>query len=292
MKNKKTIIRLGIYLLISFAIPWTMAITFALNGGKYESATMQFIMMFSMLCPSIAMLLTRGITKEDFLLTGENSMMLGISLKNKKWIWYVAAFALPFVYNDLSTLLLFLFQPECFDVTMLEKNGVDGGILWLVPVAMITSAATLSFGALGEEAGWRGYMMPKLEELFGTGWSVLIGGVIWGVWHFPINMMGHNFGTGYWGEPWSGFISFTIFTIFVGAILTLLTKKTGSIWPATFLHAVNNTGASVLGAFANKDNATGIFNDPVLGGTILKIPVIVLGIIAIIMMCKKKTASK
>lgn len=292
MKNKKTIIRLVIFLLISFAIPWTMAITFALNGGKYESPTMQFIMMFSMLCPSIAMLLTRGITKEDFLLTGENSMMLGISLKNKKWIWYVAAFALPFVYNDLSTLLLFLFQPECFDVTMLEKNGVDGGILWLVPVAMITSAATLSFGALGEEAGWRGYMMPKLEELFGTGWSVLIGGVIWGVWHFPINMMGHNFGTGYWGEPWSGFISFTIFTIFVGAILTLLTKKTGSIWPATFLHAVNNTGASVLGAYANKDNATGIFNDPVLGGTILKIPVIVLGTIAIKMMCKKKTASK
>lgn len=292
MKNKKTVIRLVIFLLISFAIPWTLAITFALSGGVYESATMQFIMMFSMLCPSIAMLLTRWITKEDYMLTGEKSMMLGISLKNKKWIWYVAAFALPFIYNDLSTALLFLFQPDCFDIGMLEKNGVDGGILWLIPVAMITSAATLSFGALGEEAGWRGYMMPKLEELFGTGWSVLIGGVIWGVWHFPINMMGHNFGTGYWGEPWSGFISFTIFTIFVGAILTLLTKKTGSIWPATFLHAVNNTGASVLGAFANKDNATGIFNDPVLGGTILKIPVIVLGIIAIIMMCKKKTASK
>jgi len=292
MKNKKTVIRLGVYLFISFAIPWTMAITFALNGGEYESSTMQFIMMFAMLCPSIAMLFTRWITKEDFLLTGNNSMKLGITLKNRKWIWYIVAFTLPMIYNDLSTALLLLFQPDCFDVTMLEKNGMDSGILWILPIAVISSAATLSVGALGEEAGWRGYMMPKLEELFGTGWSVLIGGVIWGVWHFPINMMGHNFGTGYWGEPWSGFISFTIFTIFVGAILTLLTKKTGSVWPATFLHAVNNTGAGILGAFVNQEKISGIFEDPVIGGTILKIPVILLGTVAIIMMCKKKTASE
>ncbi len=43
--------------------------------------------------------------------------------------------------------------------------------------------------AVGEEAGWRGYMMPQLKERFGLLNGRLLGGVIWGVWHWPIMLL-------------------------------------------------------------------------------------------------------
>lgn len=128
--------------------------------------------------------------------------------------------------------------------------------------------------------------MPKLEELFGTGRAILIGGIIWGVWHFPINMAGHNFGTGYWGEPWTGFLAFTLFTIFMNAILTYLTKKTGSVWPAAFAHAVNNGMGSILLLYFNEDKLTGIWTQTPVSGTLREMPAMLFGVVAIVLLCR------
>ena len=52
-------------------------------------------------------------------------------------------------------------------------------------VAITLAPAINMFFALGEEAGWRGYMMPRLKERFGLLNGRMLGGVIWGVWHWP-----------------------------------------------------------------------------------------------------------
>lgn len=51
--------------------------------------------------------------------------------------------------------------------------------------AVILAPAINMFPALGEEVGWRGYMMPRLKERFGLLNGRLLGGVVWGVWHWP-----------------------------------------------------------------------------------------------------------
>ena len=52
------------------------------------------------------------------------------------------------------------------------------------------------FAALGEEAGWRGYMMPHLKKQLGLLNGRLLGGVIWGVWHWPLMLLvGYEYGT-------------------------------------------------------------------------------------------------
>lgn len=284
--------RLSLYVLISFSFVWIPTILFIVRGGEYDSGAMEFILTYSMLCPAFAAIFTRYVTKEGFGVNGKGFLALGIDFKDGKWKWYLFSILAPMLYLDLGVLMIFVLFPDTFNPEMLEVYGVTKETLWMYPVVGITSSVMISCGALGEELGWRGYMMPKLEELFGIKKAILIGGIIWGIWHYPANYAGHNFGTGYWGEPWSGFAAFTILTIFMGAILTLVTKKTGSIWPAAFLHAVNNAGTNALSAFYDKDKLTGFVSEPPIRMLIEIFPIIILGIWAIIVLCRTKEFDK
>ncbi len=46
--------------------------------------------------------------------------------------------------------------------------------------------------ALGEELGWRGFLLPSLLPL-GQWRAILMSGLIWGVWHAPAILQGHNY---------------------------------------------------------------------------------------------------
>jgi len=87
----------------------------------------------------------------------------------------------------------------------------------------------------GEEYGWRSYLQGELIKL-GKVKGVLLLGVIWGVWHYPVIWMGHN----YPGYPVWGSLMMTGYTISLGFILGYVMLKTDSIWLVAFLHAINN----------------------------------------------------
>ncbi len=252
--------RIGIYLLITFGVVWGMTISYLLLGGSYEDRAMGFILTLSMLTPAIATIITRKVTKEGLPVTGENSLMLGIDLKNKKWLWFLLAFLIPILYWDLGILFYYGIFPQAFDISALDALGIPEKMLFLLPFSGISSSFLLSFGALGEEIGWRTYLYPKLEELYGTAKAVIIGGIIWGAWHFPAIYAGHNFGHGYFLEPWSGFFVFTIDTIVTGNILFYITKKTKSVWAPAFMHAAFNTfsGFTILGMAYSEEKLSGI----------------------------------
>lgn len=274
--------RILIYLLAAFGLVWGVMIPYLLCGGSYDSKAMEFILIFSMLCPTIAVIVARKVTKEGFPVTGKDSLMLGIDLKNRKWIWFALAFVGPIVYFDLGELLYYAIFPQAFDLSALDAIGIPRNQLFLIPLSGISSAFLVSFGALGEEIGWRSYLYPKLEELYGTTGAVLFGGVIWGVWHFPGIYAGHNFGHGYFGEPWTGFAVFTLFTIAVGTVLFYITKKTGSVWTAAFMHAANNifAGSTVLGLTLSDEKLSGAALQSPLRLLILSLPVMMIGLFA------------
>lgn len=271
--------RIALYLFINFGLVWSITLLYLLGGGTYETDAMQFILSFSMLCPAIAVLITGKVTGEGLAVTGKGSLLLGINMKGKRWLWYVVALVLPFIYFDLGVLLFAWFFPGALDVTLLDMLPFSKKYLFLMPFAVVSNAVLYSFGALGEEIGWRSYLYPKLEELYGTGKAVILGGIIWGVWHFPALWAGHNFGHGYWGEPWSGFAVFTLFTITIGAVLFFLTKKTDSVWPAAFLHAVNNAvpGGSILMQMYSEENLTGAAKQSPVQMLLWFLPAMVLG---------------
>jgi len=74
---------------------------------------------------------------------------------------------------------------------------------------------------------------------------VVISGVIWGLWHWPMIAMGHNYGLNYAGAPWLGILVMTWFTLWLGVILSWLVLRGGSVWPAVIGHAIINAVAGL-----------------------------------------------
>ena len=284
--------RLFIYVALSFILTWIIFFAFILTGHKWdgENQRLEAFVGLGMLIPVIAHVLTRWITKEGFALTGKGSMMLGISFKDKKWIYFMIAMLLPWLYFELGHAISILALPEAFDPEYYKTFEIDKKVVFIMPIAGIISGTIASFAAFGEEGGWRGYMMPKLMELVGTKKAVFIGGIIWGLWHAPLTCVGHNFGTDYPGFPYLGILIMCIDCIFMGMMLTYVSVKSGSIWPAAIMHAVNNANPSILKFFFDTEKANALMPSPILGWVFLLIPNIMLGMICLVLLCRENPA--
>jgi membrane protease YdiL (CAAX protease family) len=77
--------------------------------------------------------------------------------------------------------------------------------------------------------------------------AMLLIGLIWGVWHWPVILMGHNYGLAYPGAPFLGPLAMVWFTLILGIFLGWATLKGSSVWPAVIGHAAIN-GIASLGA--------------------------------------------
>ncbi|MBR3437950.1 MAG: CPBP family intramembrane metalloprotease [Clostridia bacterium] len=294
MDKKTETKNLLIYLAVTFGISWAMFFALNLsvkpffNDDGSLSGMADLICTFGMLCPAAGVIITRFITKEGYNLTGENSLMLGIDLKNGKIIFYILALLLPWVYTELGNLMSIIIKPECFDAEFFKTAVDDVRTVYFYPVMAFISGVYFSVGGLGEELGWRGYMMPRLIKLCGLPKAVVVGGIIWGAWHWPLTYVGHNFGTDYKGYPFAGFAAMAILAVFMGILLTYVTIKTGSVWPAAFLHAVNNTSPSILQFFINPEKISGILTNRIVSFVVYLIPMSVLSVIILTVYCLKQ----
>ncbi|MBR6380046.1 MAG: CPBP family intramembrane metalloprotease [Lachnospiraceae bacterium] len=244
--------------------------------GQRRQSFVALGMMFPVLCH----VLTRWITGEGFSYGGADSSYFGLTLKDGKWKYVLLACLLPWAYSELGNLLELALAPAKFDPEYYLSQGIERRLLFLFPLIAIVSGLVGSFAAFGEEGGWRGYMMPKLLKLMGRGKALVVGGVIWGLWHAPLTCIGHNFGTEYPGFPYLGILMMCLMCILMGVLLTFVTEKSGSVWPAVFLHAINNSGPSILQGFVNPDrSAAPPFLGPgahLLGLLVIVIPVLII----------------
>jgi len=86
----------------------------------------------------------------------------------------------------------------------------------------------------GEEYGWRIYLQDRLFKVFGGVAGVLLLGVIWGVWHSGLIILGMN----YPGQPVLGNIVMILYSVVTAIIFSFAVLKTGSVWIAVFLHLI------------------------------------------------------
>ena len=253
---------LMIYLVLSFGLTFLWFFIMIPKGQTWVdlSNEMQSFVGLGMIFPMIAHVLTRFITKEGFSLYGKDSLMLGISFQNKKWIYFLLAAFLPWFYTELGNVIELILNPNLFDPEYYLTLEIDEKFLMLLPANAIIICTIASFAALGEEGGWRGYMMPKLMKITGRKRALFLGGVIWGIWHAPLTCIGHNFGLDYIGFPYLGILKMCVLCILLGVVLTFLTEKSGSIWPAAIMHAVSNGQPSILLGYMNPEKA-GVSDD-------------------------------
>ncbi|MBQ8135086.1 MAG: CPBP family intramembrane metalloprotease [Clostridia bacterium] len=243
MTNKKQTIRqLVIYILLSFGIPFILVFLYIANfGWTTDNDWYSPLVSFVMLCPMAANILTHVITKE-----GTENLCLRIKIKGNIR-YFAVALIFPFICGIIIAVLasLMIF-PENSLINMAEHFKTTDFLVMCPYLAAVTMASV--FQGFGEEFGWRAYMMPKLEKLMPLPAAIIVGGIIWGLWHAPIIACGHNFGTGYTGYPWLGIALMCISCICLGTYLTALTKASKSVIPAALAHiAVNNICGSVSG---------------------------------------------
>ena len=255
-----------------------------------DSTKLISLVSLGMLAPAIAHILTRAVTKERFKPVGKDSMMIGINLNDGKWKVFLFAILIPLVYSAAADLLLCISTPGVFDTNVLPNAGMPNSMALLIPASAILNGVFVSFAAFGEEFGWRAYMMPKLKSLMGKYPALIVGGIIWGLWHAPLTCVGHNFGTDYPGFPYVGIILMCLDCILLGGILTYVTEKTGSVWPAAFLHGVNNASPSIIAAFMNAEklNQVSLFKHIVC----MAIPLVLILLILKIRNMKKNEVKK
>lgn len=91
---------------------------------------------------------------------------------------------------------------------------------------------------LGEEMGWRGLLVPELSKSMSFTGVVLVSGVIWSIFHWPLifyGMYGNQTTSIYYQ-----LFCFTLFIISTGTIMAYIRLKTNSLWTAVTYHASSN----------------------------------------------------
>ena len=153
---------------------------------------------------------------------------------------------------------------------------------------LISFSAVQSISLLDEELGWRGYMNQKMEPLLGTVGTCLGGGIVWGVWHFPMDIAGYFGGNGTFSEVLvSTFGRLAMLTCF-GAFLMWLTKKTNSVFPAVIAHFMYNESQGAVMSLLAQDNIPENASLPLWTDVVRYIPILILAVIFMILLLKNK----
>ena len=144
------------------------------------------------------------------------------------------------------------FHPDWAMTEQMEKLAALGSSKPLPPahiffiltvVQCLVAGCTINaLAALGEETGWRGWLLSALSPL-GTTRAVVFTGAVWGLWHAPLIAMGYEYE--HQIPAALGIVLFTMFCMAFGTLLAWLRARSGSIWPAAIAHGTLNAFATL-----------------------------------------------
>jgi membrane protease YdiL (CAAX protease family) len=240
MLNKKAIY---IFLGITFGLTISMVIVARLIGfSLFDKPNLysQIVILVAMFMPAVSAIFThKFILKKPF---GELGFRFG------PWRAYLKAYLLivgVFAVNYAITWIFFL-KP---DLTLNSFLSQYGNLTLPIPaLQMILIFALITYFAapianlvpsLGEEIGWRGFLLPNLEPL-GRTKAAIISGLIWGLWHTPMILL---LGFFYGQQFWLGAVLHLALVTSLGVWMGYIWFETRSTVLAAFIHATFNANA-------------------------------------------------
>ncbi|MBQ4915578.1 CPBP family intramembrane metalloprotease [Maribacter sp. MMG018] len=190
-----------------------------------------------MWCPALAAIITMK-------LKGRSISSLNWNWSN--WKYIRLSYFIPSLYALITYLLIWILgfgglaNKEAITDWAKELGLVGIGtlnptsiiiiaVILLGTVGVIRAAATV----LGEEIGWRGFLIYELRKVLSFTGVSLFAGFIWAFWHWPILLY-------YSKNVTLEFITFFVFVISMSFIMTYYTFKSKSLWPAVIFHSVSN----------------------------------------------------
>ena len=246
-----------LFTIIAYAFVWLIVGIFWLSGKSTDSPLWALATSASMFMPLVATVITQLIHREPVLRN------IGIQWKINRW-WFVA-WLLPVVLTAAVIAVSCLFPGTHFStknqmlMEVLDKinSALPEGKQLSYTVLLLSQIANGFFAgitinalfAFGEEAGWRGYL---LKQFTGKNFllTAIIIGAIWGLWHAPLVLMGHNFPD----HPVAGLFMMTLSCICLAPIAQFIRIKSGSVIAAAIFHGSFNAFATFVPVFLDNTN--------------------------------------
>lgn len=275
--------RILIFLAFAFVIPWAAALAISLSGlmanNPAQSVTLANYIFIS--TPWLANILTRLVTRE-----GWRNLRLRPNFK-RGWRFYLAVWLLPLLATIVGMVIFFIIYPQSFDpqlnvVRKLVENSPAAMVTnpWLTLLSIMCSMMFISvpintLASIGEEFGWRAYLLPKLIIRFAGAGSdeneltslsllnpalsdsqntkvarkaALLTGVIHGIWHWPLLILSAKL------VPGITFLTLLVYIVFTCSLSILLSwalLRSGSVWAASLGHASVNATSALPGFMLN-----------------------------------------
>ena len=291
LETKRILLFVGITFLITYGFCFGVIYSLAASENVRQGADAFTTLLIAavMFFPAIGVFLTRLLTKEGF-----RNVWIHPHFKGNIKIYLLAYFG-PGILTILGCVVFFLIFPDHFDPecgylkATLEAAGASAQA-YPMPLSLLVLVQGLTgfflgpimnfFTCFGEEWGWRGYLLPKMAEKLPAVPMLLINGVIWGLWHAPLTAIGHNYGIGYPGFPFTGIAAMCTFCIVVGIFLSYVAMKTKSCIPAVLAHGAINS-FSGIGLYLTADGGNP-FVGPAPTGIVGAIPFIAAAVLMLV----------
>jgi membrane protease YdiL (CAAX protease family) len=214
------------------AILWALII----HAGSIGAARGLYVTLL-MWCPALAAFITLRI--------------LGRPVSSLGWAWktryQVLGYLIPLGYALAAYLAVWLTGFGGFpNEKVLDSFAKDAGwtglpsgvvlflfVLLTGTVGMVGSTAR----ALGEEIGWRGFLVPQLKRVSSFTTTALVSGVIWASWHVPLILFADYKSS---TPAWYSVTCFVVLVIGMSFLFAWMRLRSGSLWPCAFLHASHN----------------------------------------------------
>ncbi|HCG56088.1 MULTISPECIES: CPBP family intramembrane glutamic endopeptidase [Brevibacterium] len=262
-------LEVAVFVVVAAVLAWVACLPLWLSGeGLGNPLLVQVSGMAMMFTPLIAVIVAMIIQRRR---TGEPRA----SIVRYLGIWPLRPFGRVLGMTALAFFGIFVLVAVAYllgaafgwmQVDLLGLSGFKAQLAQLpgldeIPlvVAVIGYLVIMALGSLlnvivafGEEVGWRGWLLTSLRPL-GTWPALLIVGVIWGLWHAPLILLGYNF-----ARPDITGLAFMVGgCVMVGILFGWLRLRTGSGWPSVAAHAaLNGSAGMLLGLFIDGSAST------------------------------------
>jgi uncharacterized protein len=250
------------FITIAFLLAWTISSPMWFNTQGLKHPLAPALLPLIMFAPSIAaFIVLKWVSPQPEIKTAT-----GLRLGDKaKWprYWLLCWLGMPaLVLASLALSALFgVYKIDVANFSGLQKllSEKAEGLIALehMPIkslvmiqlgSMLIAPIFNALFALGEEWGWRGYLLPKLLPL-GQWPALIISGFVWGLWHLPVILLGYNYPL----YPTAGWLFMLVLCVLLGILFGWTRLATGSIWPAVIAHGALNGSASAVNLFAAAD---------------------------------------
>jgi membrane protease YdiL (CAAX protease family) len=224
------------FFVLAYAISWILLIPYVLAERGDLSGDYKVFYIIHTFGPAIAAsAVTLAIAGKD----GFRQFRQRKRQYRAPWPWYL------FILVGIPALVVLgvLLQPGA----LAGFRGIPPSVLISYPIYLVI--VFFGGGPLGEEPGWRGFALPRMQLRYGPFWGTLWLGLLWSLWHLP-DFLTASKGGGE-GTGLSTFLmNFPIFTLAVVSLAFILTwiynNTNGSLFTAVLAHAGVNTPELVI----------------------------------------------